>query len=189
MTGFRVAAGGAQELYKIKPDLSTFGKIIGGGLPVGAYGGRRDIMERVAPLGSVYQAGTLSGNPLAMSAGLATLSAIRADADFYIKLERRSKRLAEGLLGNCRDLGIPAVVNRVGSMLTLFFTEGNRVSSWADAAKCDKARYGRFFHASLDGGLYLAPSQFEAAFVSAAHSDEDIEATIGASREALRRAV
>jgi glutamate-1-semialdehyde 2,1-aminomutase len=187
MTGFRVAAGGAQELYKIKPDLSTFGKIIGGGLPVGAYGGRREIMERVAPLGNIYQAGTLSGNPLAMAAGLATLGVIAKDGAFYGKLEARSARLAQGLLANCREAGVGAVLNRVGSMMTLFFTDKNSITSWESAKTCDTNAYARYFQESLASGVYLAPSQFEAAFVSAAHSDEDIEKTIEASRTALKK--
>lgn len=186
MTGFRVAPGGAQELYKIKPDLSTFGKVIGGGLPVGAYGGRMDIMENIAPLGNIYQAGTLSGNPLAMAAGLATLSVIKDNPQFYADLEKRSARLAEGLMDNCRQAGIPAVLNRIGSMMTLFFTDKKKVFSWETAKPANTALYAKYFQASLEGGIYLAPSQFEAAFVSAAHSDEDIEKTIEAGREALK---
>jgi len=187
MTGFRVAAGGAQQRFGITPDLSTFGKIIGGGLPVGAYGGRRDIMEHVAPLGSIYQAGTLSGNPLAMAAGLATLTCIGNDPDFYSTLERRSERLASGLMSNCQSLGIPAVLNRVGSMMTLFFTSEESVTSWKTAKTADTARYARYFQACLHSGVYLAPSQFEAGFVSAAHTDSDIEATVEASRSALKK--
>ena len=186
MTGFRVAPGGAQQRYDIKPDLSTFGKVIGGGLPVGAYGGRRDIMENVAPLGAIYQAGTLSGNPLAMAAGLATLTIIKNDPLFYEKLEKRSARLAEGLIYNCRQAGVPAVLNRVGSMMTLFFTDKKKVFSWETAKPCNTDFYAKYFQASLQGGVYLAPSQFEAAFVSAAHTEEDIEKTIEASRKALK---
>ncbi len=186
MTGFRVAPGGAQELYGIEPDLSTFGKILGGGLPVGAYGGKRHIMEQVAPLGGVYQAGTLSGNPLAMAAGLATLNCIRRDPGFYPELERKSARLADGLLENCRKAGVGAVVNRVGSMLTLFFTEEKSVTDWKTAKRSNTAAYGRYFHESLQNGIYLAPSQFEAQFVSAAHSDDDIEMAILASAAALK---
>lgn len=187
MTGFRVAPGGAQQLYGIKPDLSTFGKVIGGGLPVGAYGGRRDIMEMIAPLGSIYQAGTLSGNPLAMAAGLATLSCIREDAGFYDQLEKRSARLANGLIENCWKLGVPAVLNRVGSMMTLFFTDKKKVTSWDSAKTCNTKGYARYFQESLQGGVYLAPSQFEAAFVSAAHSDDDIDKTVAASLAALKK--
>lgn len=187
MTGFRVAAGGAQQRFGITPDLSTFGKVIGGGLPVGAYGGRRDIMEQVAPLGSIYQAGTLSGNPLAMAAGLATLGCIRDTKDFYATLESHSERLAKSLVDQCRTLGISAVLNRVGSMMTLFFTDEKDVTSWRTAKTADIRRYARYFQACLDNGVYLAPSQFEAAFVSAAHSDADIDAAIEAGGKALKK--
>jgi glutamate-1-semialdehyde 2,1-aminomutase len=187
MTGFRVARGGAAELYGIKPDLSTFGKVIGGGLPVGAYGGRRDIMEQVAPLGKVYQAGTLSGNPLAMAAGLATLSCMESTPDFYRNLECLSARLAEGILQNCREFGVHAVVNRVGSMMTLFFTEKENVRSYDDAKTSDTGAYARYFMESLSSGVYLAPSQFEAMFVSAAHTADNIEMAIAANRSALRK--
>jgi glutamate-1-semialdehyde 2,1-aminomutase len=187
MTGFRVSAGGAQELYGIRPDLSTFGKVIGGGLPVGAYGGNRRIMEQMAPLGSIYQAGTLSGNPLAMAAGLATLTCIRQDPDFYQNLERRSARLADGLMQNCLHAGVQAVLNRVGSMMTLFFTDRESITDWNAAKTSDTAVYARYFRESLQNGVYFAPSQFEAAFVSAAHSDDDIEKTIIASSAALRK--
>jgi glutamate-1-semialdehyde 2,1-aminomutase len=186
LTGFRVSLGGSQQLYGIKPDLSTFGKIIGGGLPVGAYGGRRDIMEQVAPLGKVYQAGTLSGNPLAMAAGIATLSQIESVAAFYEKLERLSARLANGIIGNCRQLGLPAVLNRVGSMMTLFFTDQESIISWDQAATCDVSRYGRYFQASLGNGIYLAPSQYEAMFLSAAHTEEEIDRAVEANLSALR---
>ncbi len=185
MSGFRVSAGGAQELYGIRPDLSTFGKVIGGGLPVGAYGGRRDIMENIAPLGSIYQAGTLSGNPLAMAAGLATLSYINKTKDFYEILEKRSQHLANGLISNCQSAGIPVVLNRVGSMMTMFFTTEKSVSSWDEAKKSDTARYARYFQNSLSGGIYLAPSQFEAAFISAAHTENDIDNAIEAGKRAL----
>jgi len=187
MTGFRVALGGAQERFGVTPDLTTFRQIIGGGLPVGAYGGRRDIMEQVAPLGAIYQAGTLSGNPLAMAAGLATLTCIRDDREFYAMLERRSERLAAGLISHCRTLGIPAVLNRVGSMMTLFFTNEKSVISWETAKTADTERYARYFRESLTRGVYLAPSQFEAAFVSAAHSDADIDAAIDAAGAALKK--
>lgn len=186
MTGFRVAAGGAQQLYNIKPDLSTFGKVIGGGLPVGAYGGKKEIMEHVAPVGSIYQAGTLSGNPIAMSAGIATLNRIINDPQFYEKLENLSSSLADGLIENCRKLGIPSVLNRVGSMLTLFFTEKNEVRSFKDTESCNKKAYASYFQNCLKRGVYLAPSQFEAVFVCAAHSQSDIEKTIECSYAALK---
>jgi len=174
MTGFRVARGGAQQLYGIRPDLTTLGKVIGGGLPVGAYGGRADIMSRVAPLGPVYQAGTLSGNPLAVAAGLAMLRHLKAHPEVYEQLEARAAKL------NARP---PAgvTVNRVGSMFTLFFAD-EPGTDWASAKKCDTARFARFFHWMLGRGVYLAPSQFETAFVSAAHTDADIDATIAAAQ-------
>jgi glutamate-1-semialdehyde 2,1-aminomutase len=184
MTGFRLARGGAQELYGVRPDLTTLGKIIGGGLPVGAYGGRRDIMEMVAPAGPVYQAGTLSGNPLAMTAGLATLRRLR-DGSIYRQLERASQRLCEGMTEAAREAGIPTVTNRVGSMFTTFFTDAP-VTNWSTASKADRTRYGKFFHAMLEEGVYLAPSQFEAGFVGAAHTDELIDRTIEAARRAFR---
>ncbi len=187
MTGFRVARGGAQELLHIRPDLTTLGKIIGGGLPVGAFGGRRDIMELTAPSGPVYQAGTLSGNPLAMTAGFETLSILADDAGFYRKLEQRCKALGEGIQKNISSLGVPAVQNRVGSMSTLFFTL-TAVKNYRDALSCDTKRFGKYFHAMLKRGICLAPSQFEAGFVSSAHTSEDIERTIEANRDALREA-
>ncbi len=172
MTGFRVSYGGAQQLYGIRPDLTTLGKVIGGGLPVGAYGGRADIMAKVAPLGPVYQAGTLSGNPLAVAAGLAMLRYLKAHPEVYAQLETRTARLAASVP--------PGVtVNRVGSMFTLFFT-GQPVTAWESAKLADTKRFGEFFHWMLERGIYLAPSQFEAAFVSAAHSDEDISRTVDA---------
>jgi glutamate-1-semialdehyde 2,1-aminomutase len=185
MTGFRLARGGAQELYGIKPDITTLGKIIGGGLPVGAYGGSRDIMKHVAPAGPVYQAGTLSGNPLSMTAGLVTLRRLR-DKTVYERLENSSRRLCEGLAQAARDAGITTITNRVGSMWTSFFTS-DPVVDWNSANKCNREMYGRFFHAMLQAGVYLAPSQFEAAFVSLAHSDEIIEETIDAARKAFAR--
>ncbi|HWS56159.1 MAG TPA: glutamate-1-semialdehyde 2,1-aminomutase [Pyrinomonadaceae bacterium] len=184
MTGFRLARGGAQELYGVRPDLTTLGKIIGGGLPVGAYGGRRDIMERVAPSGPVYQAGTLSGNPLAMTAGLATLRRLR-DRALYERLESAAQRLCEGVAEAAREAGVTTVTNRVGSMFTTFFTD-QPVTDWDSASRADRGRYGRFFHAMLERGVYLAPSQFEAAFLGAAHTDELIDRTIEAAREAFR---
>jgi glutamate-1-semialdehyde 2,1-aminomutase len=186
MTGFRVAAGGAQQIFNIKPDLSTFGKVIGGGLPVGAYGGKKEIMEQVAPVGSIYQAGTLSGNPIAMSAGIATLNRILSDPKFYENLEILSSNLANGLIENCRKLNIPSVLNRVGSMMTLFFTTNREVLSFNDTASCNKNAYASYFQGCLKRGVYFAPSQFEAVFVCAAHSQADIEQTIGCSYLALK---
>ena len=186
ITGFRVAYGGAQAVYGVTPDLTCLGKIIGGGLPVGAYGGRRDLMEKVAPLGRVYQAGTLSGNPVAVAAGLATLRAL-GDPAVYRRLDALGAHLQGGLEAAARKAGIPATVNRVGSMLTLFFTEGP-VADFASAKRSDTARYARFFHAMLARGVFLAASQFEAAFVSLAHSEGDIESAAQAAREALAAA-
>jgi glutamate-1-semialdehyde 2,1-aminomutase len=183
ITGFRVAYGGAQALYGVTPDLTCLGKIIGGGLPVGAYGGRRELMERVAPLGGVYQAGTLSGNPLAVAAGLATLKRL-FDPSAYARLEALGRRLQEGIEEAARAAGVPVTVNRVGSMLTAFFTEGP-VTDYASAKRSDTARYGRFFHAMLERGVFLAPSQFEAAFISLAHSDADLNASASAALESL----
>jgi glutamate-1-semialdehyde 2,1-aminomutase len=185
MTGFRLARGGAQELYNVEPDITTLGKIIGGGLPVGAYGGRRDIMEQVAPAGPVYQAGTLSGNPLAMTAGLAVLRRLR-DASVYARLEEAGRRLCEALSQGAREAGVETVTNRVGSMFTTFFT-GSEVTDWPTAAASDRERYGRFFHAMLEEGVYLAPSQFEAAFISLAHTDELLDRTAEAARKAFRK--
>jgi glutamate-1-semialdehyde 2,1-aminomutase len=177
MTGFRVAFGGAQQRYGIRPDLTTLGKVIGGGLPVGAYGGRRDIMSKVAPAGPIYQAGTLSGNPLAVAAGLAMLRHLKAHPEIYEQLERRAAEL-------CAAAPAGVTVNRVGSMFTFFFTEGT-VTDWESAKKCDTARFGRFFRGMLERGIYLAPSQFEAAFLSAAHTEEDIQRTAAAAREVV----
>lgn len=184
MSGFRVSPGGAQELYGIRPDLTTLGKIIGGGLPVGAYGGRADIMDKIAPLGAVYQAGTLSGNPVAMAAGVATLEALK-DASLYKKLEESSRNLAEGLERAARDSGVKTFHTRVGSMLCIFFTE-NRVTDWDSAKTSDTKRYAAYFRGMLERGVYLAPSQFEAVFVSTAHGGEDIEATIKTSSEVMK---
>ncbi|HEV2763345.1 MAG TPA: glutamate-1-semialdehyde 2,1-aminomutase [Pyrinomonadaceae bacterium] len=184
MTGFRLARGGAQELYGITPDLTTLGKIIGGGLPVGAYGGRRDIMEQVAPAGPVYQAGTLSGNPLAMTAGLTTLRRLR-DKTVYEQLERAGARLVEGMTEAAREAGVETVTNCVGSMWTTFFTDAP-VTDWTSATRADRAAFGRFFHRMLEEGVYLAPSQFEAGFISLAHTDELIDNTVEAARKAFR---
>ncbi len=184
ITGFRVAYGGAQALYNIRPDLVCLGKIIGGGLPIGAYGGRREIMELVAPNGPVYQAGTLSGNPLAMTAGLATLQALQQEG-VYDRLERLSAQLAEGLQEAADDVDIPAKIQRVGSMLTLFFTEVS-VRDYTSAKASDAERYAHFFWGMLEEGIYLPPSQFEAWFVSLAHTEEDIRKTAEAAASALR---
>jgi glutamate-1-semialdehyde 2,1-aminomutase len=184
MTGFRLARGGAQALYNVSPDITTLGKIIGGGLPVGAYGASRDIMQHVAPAGPVYQAGTLSGNPLAMTAGLATLKRLR-DASVYERLERSGERLCRGLSEAAREAGIETVTNRVGSMWTSFFTN-EPVTDWESASRSSRERYGKFFHAMLREGIYLAPSQFEAAFISIAHTDELLDKTVEAARKAFR---
>jgi glutamate-1-semialdehyde 2,1-aminomutase len=185
MTGFRVALGGALELYGIDADLVTLGKIAGGGLPVGIFGGKRAFMDMLAPLGPVYQAGTLSGNPLAMAAGIATLSYLQEHADeVYPKLEVSAKAVAEGVAAEAARAGVPLTLNRVGSMWTWFFTPGP-VTNYDEAAKSDAAAFGRFHRAMLDAGVWLPPSQFEAAFLSAAHGEEEIEATISAAREAF----
>jgi glutamate-1-semialdehyde 2,1-aminomutase len=182
MTGLRVAYGGAQELYGIKPDLTTFGKIIGGGLPVGAYGGSAEIMNLVAPAGPVYQAGTLSGNPLAMAAGIAQLKHLRDQkAEIYPRLDALSAKLVEGVAATLNEAGVPLCFNRVGSMFTWFFNEGP-VTEWNSAFKSDTAAFGRFFRAMLNAGIYLPPSQFEAAFLSGAHSEDDVDKTIAAAR-------
>ncbi len=184
ITGFRVARGGAQQLWDVRPDLTVLGKIIGGGLPVAAYGGRRDIMEMVAPLGAVYQAGTLSGNPLAMRAGLAMLPRLAAP-EFYASLEKKSKHLAEGIRSGFASAGIEGRVNRVGSLLTVFFT-AHPVTDYAGAKKSDTAMFARFFQEMLKRGVLLPPSQYEALFVSAAHTNADIQKTIDAAVESLQ---
>jgi glutamate-1-semialdehyde 2,1-aminomutase len=185
MTGFRVSRGGAQELYGVKPDITTLGKIIGGGLPVGAYGGSKELMNNVAPAGPIYQAGTLSGNPLSMIAGLVTLRRLR-DRSIYDRLETSSRKLTEGIVQAAKNAGIESTLNRVGSMWTSFFN-AERVSDWNTANKSDRAKYAKFFHLMLDEGVYLAPSQFEAAFVSSTHNDEVIERTVNASRKAFEQ--
>ena len=185
MTGFRVAAGGACGRFGVVPDLVTFGKVIGGGLPVGAFGGRADVMERIAPAGRVYQAGTLSGNPMAMATGVATLEQLTPAA--YERLEQLSAALGDGLSAAARAAGARVQVNRVGSMLTVFFSD-EPVFDAASARRCDTRRFGRFFHAMLERGVYLPPSQFESAFVSLAHSEEDVALTVAAAREAFREA-
>ena len=185
MTGFRVAAGGAQERYGVTPDLTTLGKVIGGGLPVGAFGGRADIMDHVAPVGAVYQAGTLSGNPLATSAGLAMLNSL--DAAFYARLEARTVELTDGLEALARRHDVPIRINRVGGMFSIFFTSSPEVRSFDEVTGCDVERYNRFFHALLDAGVYFAPSAFEAAFLSGAHGDAEIRQTLEAADGAFSR--
>jgi glutamate-1-semialdehyde 2,1-aminomutase len=185
MTGFRVAYGGAQEKYGITPDLTTFGKIIGGGLPVGAYGGPSDIMNLVAPLGPMYQAGTLSGNPLAMAAGIATLKRLQEKkAGIYPQLEALSAKLVDGVAAAAKDAKVPLTLNRVGSMFTWFFT-ADPVTDWDSASKCDTKAFGKFFRAMLDAGVYLPPSQFEAAFLSTSHGEADVQKTIESAKRAF----
>jgi glutamate-1-semialdehyde 2,1-aminomutase len=186
MTGFRVARGGAQERYGVRPDLTTLGKIIGGGLPVGAYGGRREIMDFVSPQGPVYQAGTLSGNPLAMEAGYATLRKVADDAGLYDRLEAAGAAIEEGTRENLRALGLDYATTRVGSMACLFFTT-EKVVDFRSALSSDTALFGRFFHAMLEEGVYLAPSQFEAFFISTRHGEAEIAETLRAQRAALER--
>jgi len=186
MTGFRVALGGAQQLYGIRPDLTTLGKIVGGGMPVGAFGGRREIMEHIAPLGPVYQAGTLSGNPVAMAAGLATLDGLSVPG-FHDKLAATTDRLVKGLKEAARAAGIPFTTNHVCGMFGLFFSASDKVTTFAEATACDVEMFKRFFHGMLDEGVYLAPSAFEAGFVSAAHGDREIDATIAAAERVFSR--
>ncbi|WP_438970969.1 glutamate-1-semialdehyde 2,1-aminomutase [Methylophaga sp.] len=185
MTGFRVALGGAQAHYNVTPDLTTFGKIIGGGLPVGAFGGKREVMEHISPLGPVYQAGTLSGNPIAMAAGLATLTQIQAPG-FHDKLTQSTETLVAGLQQAANDAGIAMTTNQVGGMFGLFFTDDKQVRYYEQVVASDQDRFKRFFHAMLDRGVYLAPSAFEAGFVSAMHGDKEIEFTLKAAREAFK---
>ena len=185
MTGFRLAQGGAQEILRVKPDLSTFGKIIGGGLPVGAYGGKKEIMEMVSPSGPVYQAGTLSGNPLAMNAGYAALTYIKEHPEVYQALEEKSAYLENGIKDGIKSVGKNYQFNRVGSMMTFYFTE-EKVTDFNTALKSDTKLYGKYFHEMLNRGIYLPPAQFEAMFVSIAHTKEDLDKTIRASQEALK---
>ena len=186
MTGFRVALGGAQQRYGITPDLSTFGKIIGGGMPVGAYGGRADLMAQIAPSGPIYQAGTLSGNPVAMAAGLATLELIQAPG-FHAALERRTQQLCDGFEAAARAADVALTSNRSCAMFGLFFTE-RKVETYADAVACDSQAFKRFFHGMLKRGVYLAPSAYEAGFLSSAHGDVEIGHTLEAAHEAFREA-
>ncbi len=187
MTGFRVGPGGAQQLYGVRPDLTTFGKIVGGGLPVGAFGGRRELMERISPLGPVYQAGTLAGNPIAVAAGLATLERLSAEPEIYDRLERRTAALVETVSAAAEEAGVPLTVNRAGSMFSLFFNPGP-VRGWNEVAASDAERFAAFFRAALARGVALAPSAFECGFVSEAHGDEVIEESAGALAGALREA-
>jgi len=184
MSGFRVALGGAQQLYNVKPDLTTLGKVIGGGMPVGAFGGRADIMAQLAPEGPVYQAGTLSGNPLAMSAGLSTLELV-SEPNFYNKLEQRTQQLLNGLKQLASDANIPFSCNQVGGMFGLFFSEEKNISRFEQVMSCNQERFKQFFHLMLDQGVYLAPSAFEAGFVSAAHTEQDIQQTLAAAKTAF----
>lgn len=186
MTGFRIAKGGAQEYLGVVPDITCLGKIIGGGLPVGAYGGRKEIMNKLAPAGPIYQAGTLSGNPLAMAAGLATLKIIDQTPGFHSTLEKKSAALEQGLRDSLQQTGHKGVVNRVGSMITLFFSELSEIKSYNDAIRSDTVKFGKYFREMLQQGIYLPPSQYEAAFVSACTTDEDIEATLKASLKSLK---
>ena len=180
MTGFRVALGGVQSVYNVRPDLTTLGKVIGGGMPVGAFGGRRDVMQKIAPLGPVYQAGTLSGNPVAMAAGLKTLELI-AMPGFFEALGAKVETLVQGMVAAAHKAGVPMTENHIGGMFGLFFTEADKVTNFAGSMACDQERFRAFFHGMLDHGVYLAPSAFEAGFVSAAHTDADISATLSAA--------
>lgn len=184
MTGFRVALGGAQAHYQIKPDLTTLGKVVGGGLPVGAFGGRKDVMHSIAPLGPVYQAGTLSGNPVAMAAGLATLKLVQQPG-FHDRLSQQTAKLANGLKQKADEAGIPMSINYVGGMFGFFFTDVDNIQFFEQATQCDQERFKKFYHGMLERGVYLAPSAFEAGFVSAAHGDDEIEATLAAAELVL----
>ena len=189
ITGFRLAKGGAQEFFNVMPDLTTLGKIIGGGLPVGAYGGRKEIMDMLAPVGPVYQAGTLSGNPLAMAAGIAMLKLIKETPDFYAELDRKAEMLEKGIYKNLEITGVKGLINRVGSMMTFFFTNEKQITSFDEAMKSDAGKYAKFFKLSLESGIYLAPSQYECLFISYAHSDKDIESIIAANLKALNNPI
>jgi len=186
MTGFRVARGGAQEVYGVTPDMTALGKVIGGGMPVGAFGGRQEIMNHLAPLGPVYQAGTLSGNPVAMAAGLATLEIIGEDG-FHQALGQKAEQLVNGIVTAAADAGIPMTSNQVGGMFGLFFTSQQQVSQFAQVMECNADQFKQFFHLMLDQGIYLAPSAFEAGFISAAHSEADIATTIEAATNAFAK--
>ncbi|MBU0487283.1 MAG: glutamate-1-semialdehyde 2,1-aminomutase [Bacteroidetes bacterium] len=185
ITGFRIAKGGAQEYYNVMPDITTLGKIIGGGLPVGAYGGKKNIMEKLAPVGPVYQSGTLSGNPLAMTAGFVTLNYLNSTHGFYDMLEQKSARLEAGLKLILEKTGVDGVVNRIGSMLTLFFNPNKTINTFQEVMMSDTELYAKYFHLSLENGIYLAPSQFETMLISAAHTDDDIDYMISAGEKSL----
>tara|TARA_B110000305_G_scaffold85559_1_gene96344 strand:- start:3478 stop:4761 length:1284 start_codon:yes stop_codon:yes gene_type:complete len=185
MTGFRVALGGAQEFYNVSPDLTALGKVIGGGLPVAAFGGKREIMNQIAPLGPVYQAGTLSGNPLSMASGLAMLSALESDKSFYENLGKRSQYLVNGIVSEAKKQNIPMTSNSVGGMFGLFFSSEKKVSNFSQASNCDIELFKKFYNAMLKQGIYLAPSAYEAGFLSNAHSDDDLDKTISAASLAL----
>lgn len=185
MTGFRVALGGAQAMYGVKPDLTTLGKIIGGGMPVGAFGGRRDIMEHIAPLGPVYQAGTLSGNPVAMAAGLKTLELLSAEG-FHAQLSAKVETLVNGMMNEAKSAGIPMTENHAGGMFGLFFTDASKVTNFAETTACDQERFKKFFHGMLNEGVYLAPSAYEAGFVSIAHTDGDLNNSIEAAAKVFK---
>jgi glutamate-1-semialdehyde 2,1-aminomutase len=187
MTGFRVALGGAQSYYNVTPDLTTLGKVIGGGLPVGAFGGKREIMEYIAPVGPVYQAGTLSGNPISMSAGLAMLNILSEDKDFFNKLNNNAQKLVNGILSKANDNGIDMTANVVGGMFGLFFTEESNVTNFEQASNCNLERFKSFYHLMLNEGVYLAPSAYEAGFISSKHTDIEIQFTIDAADKALSR--
>ena len=185
MTGFRVALGGAQAMYGVKPDLTTLGKIIGGGMPVGAFGGRRDIMEHIAPLGPVYQAGTLSGNPVAMAAGSKTLELLSAKG-FHAQLSAKVETLVNGMMNEAKSAGIPMTENHAGGMFGLFFTDASKVTNFAETTACDQERFKKFFHGMLNEGVYLAPSAYEAGFVSIAHTDGDLNNSIEAAAKVFK---
>lgn len=185
MTGFRVALGGAQALYDITPDLTTLGKVVGGGMPVGAFGGKSEVMHAIAPLGPVYQAGTLSGNPVAMAAGLATLKLIQADG-FHQQLDQQTAKLAQGLQQRAKAAGIPLTTNQVGGMFGFFFTDAPNIQYYEQVMACDQPRFKRFYHGMLDQGIYLAPSAFEAGFVSSMHGDSEIEQTLAAAEQVFK---
>ena len=184
MTGFRVSLGGAQVAYAVQPDITCLGKVVGGGMPVGAFGGKREIMEQLSPLGPVYQAGTLSGNPVAMAAGLTTLKLIQSE-DFYSKLEAKVTKLTSGIQTAANEAGIPLTTNQAGSMFGVFFSEEEQVSNYEQVMECNGERFNQFFHKMLELGVYLAPASYEAAFMSAAHTDKDLDDTIEKARTAI----
>ena len=186
MTGFRVALGGVQGYYGIKPDLTTLGKVIGGGMPVGAFGGKKEIMQKISPLGPVYQAGTLSGNPVAMTAGLKTLELISAPG-FFDELSGKVDMLVDGITAAAKAAGIPLTSNRIGGMFGLFLTEEDQVTNFAQATACDEERFKAFYHGMLEEGIYLAPSCFEAGFVSSAHTEVELQATIDAAARVFKK--